>query len=457
MRRKGHNVFAGFVIVLAVVLGAAVSILLAIEYGRDRSDYVSLATMEAEVILKTVMVAIQTTASMRSDLQDAGVATNVIQEVVYKCGTGRLLQRLGTQGMFDYLVCQGDEGIVAGYGVSALSSVSADPFLQEALATDSFSTRVLTGLTTRIEAVLPFQTDKKKSYLLRVAIGMGTVARIEQRKMLRMAVVGGAMVMLMLVFIMYLFNVHNTRLLARERDTITGEVKLMQEQLRQQERASAMGRLAAAVAHEVRNPLNAIQLLMERLERETKATPDTAAKFTEFTRVIRGEMKRLNKIVKDFTEFSRAKAPVFVTTDPVALARDVCCLEQGEMQERSIMLRQDFGSCAPIMADPAQLAQALLNILKNAVEATSAGGEIVVRVAQDGEGTKFSVEDTGAGFTPESREHAYDLYFSTKEGGSGIGLAVTRRIVELHNGVIALHARAPQGAIVEITLPHEGA
>ena len=109
-----------------------------------------------------------------------------------------------------------------------------------------------------------------------------------------------------------------------------------------------------------------------------------------------------------------------------------------------------------MMADPVQFKQALVNILKNAVEATPPGGEIVVGVAQDGAGTVFRIEDTGRGFTAEEREHAFDLYYSHKEGGSGIGLAVTRRIVEQHQGMIALHARTPHGAVVEITIPTRG-
>jgi signal transduction histidine kinase len=300
---------------------------------------------------------------------------------------------------------------------------------------------------------MPFTTDTNRRFLLRVCLSMGTVNELGQRKMARLALFGSVMVMVTLLFVTYLFSLHSTRMLARERDAITAEVHQMQDRLRQQERASAMGRLAAAVAHEVRNPLNAIQLVVQRLERETTPTPESAGKFASFTRMLREEMKRLDRIVEDFVGFSKAKAAEFVATDPAALLRDVCSLEQGVLQQQDIALRQDIAACKPIMADPAQLTQALVNILKNAVEATPPGGEIVAAVAQTGTATVFRIEDTGRGFTPEEREHAFDLYYSHKEGGSGIGLAVTRRIVEQHNGTISLSPRKPCGSVVELAIP----
>ena len=404
-------------------------------------------------MLKTMLVAVQTTAGLRSRLEQAGLATNVIDDIVAHCGSGRLLQQLGAHGLFDYLACQDTNGVVIGYNAQGLSGIPGDPFLSHALDSDDFCTRILTGAAMRLEAVLPFSSDDRHDYLLRVCISLGTVKEIEQRKRQRMLLFGGAMVLVTLLFAAYLLNIHTTRALSRERDEVTAEVERIQRRLRQQERASAMGRLAAAVAHEVRNPLNAVWLLLERLERETVATPETAAKFTEFIRVTKDEMKRLNKIVDDFVEFTRTRPPVTQQIDPAAIVRDVCCLEQGVLAGQGVTLRQEAGPCTPITADPQQITQALVNIVKNAREATPAGGEIAVRVSQDGAWTVFSVEDTGPGLSTEAREHAFDLYFTTKKGGSGIGLAVTRRIVEQHHGDIQLLDRAPHGTIVEMKLP----
>jgi signal transduction histidine kinase len=453
MKRRKTHAFAGYMLVVAVILGVGVFVTLAYEYRRTREDFIALATAEARVVLNTLIVTLQTTSGIRQHMYDAGVATDAVAAVMAPYSTRRLLQRLGLRWTFDYLACQDEQGVIASYGIADLSTIAADPFLQRAISAHMFDTRLLSGERFRLEAVQPFLADDHV-YLLRACISLGSVQELEARRTRRQALLGGVVLCVTLLIITYVINIQNTRLLARERDAITVQVRHIQQQMSQQERITAVGRLAAGVAHEIRNPLNAVQILVQRLEREITATPDSTAKMTEFTRVIKEEIKRLNQIIEEFLRFARVQPPAFAPVDVCALVHDLCALELGETAERGLLLVTDCsGAPAPIAADPHQLKQALMNVIRNAIEATPAGGTISVTAGQADGWTTISVSDTGSGMSTTTRDRAFDLYFTTKERGVGIGLAITRRIIEAHHGDIALADNTPRGTTVHIRIP----
>jgi signal transduction histidine kinase len=437
-----------------VLLAVAVFTTMAFEHRRTRQDLLDLATHEARMVLDSVIVAIHTTSGIRQQLQDARVDPALVQRIVREYGTGMLLHRLGTRGAFDYLVCQDDSGIVAAYGITQLSSIEGDEFLDRAYRGNEFATRLLPGEPPRLEVVQPFVTDTHK-YLLRVSIDLYSIGLLEQRAMRRQMLLGAVFLFVIFLLTIYLLNIHNTRLLARERDSITAEVEIIQQRMRQQERVAAMGRLAAGIAHEVRNPLNAIQILVQRLERETVPRDDTADKFGQFTGVIKAELRRIDLIIEEFLQFARTRPPVFRQIDPAAVVNDVCMLERGVMEMKELRLEEDIrGPYRQITADPQQLMQALLNVVRNAIEATPPHGMVALSLEQRDGNTIFAVEDTGPGMNAEATEKAFDLYFSTKENGTGLGLAITRRIVEQHDGDIIIEPRAPRGTRVEIHIPN---
>jgi signal transduction histidine kinase len=257
-----------------------------------------------------------------------------------------------------------------------------------------------------------------------------------------------------LLLSIYIFTVHNIHLLSRERDAISEEVALIQQRLRQQERVLATGRLAAGVAHEIRNPLNAIQILVQRVEREITPGGEMEGKLHTFTRVMKEELKRLNSIIEEFLEFARSKPPQFQQCDPVKIIKDVCFLEGGVAKSQQITLKEVItDNLEMIWADPEQIKQSLLNVMQNALDATPEDGEITIKTVQDDGWTEFIVEDSGAGMTDEDYEKAFDLYYSTKEQGTGLGLAITQRIIEQHGGVIIMEPGETRGTIVTIRIP----
>jgi len=445
----------GFMMAVAVIIGSALFVMLGLEHRRTRQDFIDLATLEARVVLRTVVVAIQTASRIRVHLQQAQVDTNIVQEVMSHHGTGRILQHFGTFGMFDYLVCQDERGIVAAHGVTELSSIAADPFLRAALSNGMFNTRLLTDSPLRLEAVQPFATDRGQ-YLLRVAISLASVHELEQRKLRRTLLMGGISLLCILLLVVFVVNIHTARVLARERDAITRDVEQMQQRLHQQERVAAIERLASGVAHEIRNPLNAVQILAQRMEREVTPEAGSAAKYAEFIRVIKDELRRLNQIIEEFVRFARTKPPAFERVILADLLRDVCCLQHGVFQKKGVVLAEEFAAAhQPIDADPQQIKQALTNLLTNALEATPAGGTVTLSATQTRTHTTFRVSDTGCGVPADMHEHIFDLYgASGKEHGLGLGLAITRRIVQDHHGTIAMRANTPRGTIVEFTLPN---
>jgi signal transduction histidine kinase len=314
--------------------------------------------------------------------------------------------------------------------------------------------RILPGEKYCFETVCPFRVDGKK-YLLRVCFKIKSIQRLELHLMRRLVLQGAVFVFIILIIVLYFINIHSNRLLAREHDNMMAEVERIQQQLRQQERTAAMGQLAAGVAHEIRNPLNAIQILTQRIEREIQPGEADREKFMQFTRVIREEIKRLNEIIKQFLNFTSIKHPEFKKCNPLDIAKDIVLLENGVAHQKEINIKLKINK-KPILikADCYLLKQALVNVIKNAIEATPEYGKITVSIFQNNKTTDFIIEDTGVGMNEEEREKAFDLYFSTKNHGTGLGLAITRRIVDQHNGEIIIQSEELNGTVIIIRIPN---
>lgn len=452
-KAKERYIIPSLMTILSLLLTVVVFTAFWYEHRKTYEDFIEFAATESKIVLDTVVEAIHTTAGVRRYLEEQETDDTIVRTIVREYGTGRLLQRLGRYGVFDYLVCQDEAGIIAAYGVEEISRIAYDPFLSTMSAQDNFRTRMLPGTPTRMEAARLFEVEGN-TYYLRVCMPLITVEHLQERLVRRLAILGAVFLFVILLLIIYLVSVNNALLIARERDRITRRVDIMQRQLRQQERLHAMGRLAAGVAHEIRNPLNAAQILVQRLSMEVEATSGTREKFQKFTRIMRAELDRLSGIVKEFVEFARARKVVFTRVDPVRFTHDICVLERGEASARGITLTDEIpATLQPVDADKEQFHQALINVIQNAIDAAGDGGEVHVRVRQKDGMTQWCIEDTGVGMDEETREKAFDLYFTTKETGMGLGLAITQRIVQAHAGEIRIVPRTPRGTCVEIEIP----
>jgi len=234
----------------------------------------------------------------------------------------------------------------------------------------------------------------------------------------------------------------------------------MASQLDVATRLSAISRLTGGVAHEIKNPLNAIGLRLELL-RARLGEPDH--ELSGEIDILSKEVLRLDRVVKTFLDFSRPLDVHLQDLDLAVLAREVT--EFVTPQARLANIEIDFSApsepagsnAAMLRGDSDLLKQAILNLVSNAIDAMSdplkKGGRLQVRVEKSDDKLTLEVSDTGPGIPPELRDKVFQLYFTTKTGGSGIGLAMTYRAVQLHNGTISFKSDAGSGTTFRLEFP----
>ena len=229
-------------------------------------------------------------------------------------------------------------------------------------------------------------------------------------------------------------------------------IESINTQLQVSERLAALGRITAGVAHEVKNPLNSMRLWLENLKE--CLPPDSESGAKQAVQVLDKEIDRLDAVVKRFLDFTR---PMDVRLEPTQLAellREVLEIAQPQMQKANIHVAQLLPIDVPeVYVDRALLKQAVLNLVLNAGESMTGGGQLRLVLSRRGEMAEISVGDTGKGIPPEHRQKIFQLFFTTRPGGSGIGLASTFRIVQLLNGSIDFTTEVGKGTTFRIELP----
>jgi signal transduction histidine kinase len=247
----------------------------------------------------------------------------------------------------------------------------------------------------------------------------------------------GFMAAITLLSVGFLYK-SQTRHLAGMRD--------MERRLEKAERLSALGRLAAGVAHEIRNPLNAISMAAQRLR---------ADNLPALTEVIRDEIRRLNHIIEDFLAFSRTRGMEMVSNDLIQLMKQIALLMGEEAAPEGIAIHTQWKETAiAIPMDVDRLKQAFLNVVKNAIESIPGTGEVRISIEQvDKHLVSVVISDTGAGLTPEQIEKIFDLDYTTKEKGLGLGLPLAHEIIKGHGGEIRVSSQRGKGTTFVIHLP----
>jgi PAS domain S-box-containing protein len=223
-------------------------------------------------------------------------------------------------------------------------------------------------------------------------------------------------------------------------------------QLQVSERLAAVGRITAGVAHEVKNPLNSMRLWLENLKESLPSETDGAA--LQAVHVLDVEIDRLDAVVKRFLDFSR---PMDIRLEPTQLSnllREVLEVAQPQMQKSNVQVAQLLPIGIPeVFVDRDLLKQAVLNLVLNAVQAMPSGGQLQLTLSRHGDVAEITVGDTGMGIPLENRQKIFQLFFTTRPGGSGIGLASAFRIVQLHNGSIDFTTEVGRGTTFRIELP----
>ncbi|RPJ42803.1 MAG: PAS domain-containing protein [Candidatus Latescibacterota bacterium] len=255
------------------------------------------------------------------------------------------------------------------------------------------------------------------------------------------------------------------RAFAIEFRDVTGEVRVEQE-VRQLDRLATIGRFAAAIAHEIRNPLTGIYAGVQFLERTLPPANDQQSATYQ---IVREEVEHLNRIVEDMLGTARTPEPRLETVDPNEVARKARLLLEEDARRRSVRveLRPD-DSLPSVRLDPSLLLQVLLNLGRNALEASSAGGEITIETAvslgspsggtiaaaASGPGVEFRVRDHGPGISPSERARIFEPFRTSKRGGTGLGLYVSFQIMEKHGGALWVRTEVDEGSEFSAWVPY---
>ena len=223
--------------------------------------------------------------------------------------------------------------------------------------------------------------------------------------------------------------------------------------LRRSERLVTVGRMAAQVAHEVRNPLMSIGLNTEMLEDELQQT-GADADTLGLLKGIQGEVERLVGVTEGYLTLARLPSPEFEGTQVNDLLEDLIRFQRVELELEQIGLELELADSLPeISADGNQLRQAFLNLIRNAAEAMGSGGLLRITTSERAGGVDVSFADTGPGVPEAERETIFEPLYTTKRDGTGIGLAVTRQIVQVHGGAIECDVGVEGGGVFKVHLP----
>jgi two-component system, NtrC family, sensor histidine kinase HydH len=231
--------------------------------------------------------------------------------------------------------------------------------------------------------------------------------------------------------------------------TVYRELENNVEHVKRAARMSALGHLSAGLAHEIRNPLASIEGAASIVQNE----PGDDSLRQEFLTIIQAECHRLNRLITNFLDFARPRAPELRPASIPDLLRSTILLVSQTANRSNISIREDFAPVLPpCQCDAEQIRQAILNLLLNAVQAMPAGGEIVVSARHHQSQMIIRVQDHGPGIPPENVDSIYDPFFTTKSAGTGLGLAVSYQIAKQHGGELTLEENSPLGAGFALTI-----
>lgn len=231
------------------------------------------------------------------------------------------------------------------------------------------------------------------------------------------------------------------------------EIHAMEEALERSRRLAALGRMAAGIAHEIRNPLSTLRGFAQFFSRRNGA--DAVA--LQYADLMVSEVDRLNRTVSALLQFARPREPEFSSANLGDLLRRTAHLLADEMTAHRVELRLDLPA-EPLVfpVDPDLLTQMLINLLQNALAAIEVGGEIHLGADADGQSVRLWVEDTGKGMSAEECERMFEPFYTTRKEGTGLGLAVVQQIIEQHRGRIEVKSKPEQGTTITVILPQKG-
>ncbi len=300
-----------------------------------------------------------------------------------------------------------------------------------------------------LDITAPFTLDKKTAGIVRIGLERGSMDKIIAENQRNIFIFMLLVVVIALLSMWLLFHDQNRHL--------AGIIE-MERRLEKAERLSSLGQLAAGVAHEIRNPLNAISMATQRLKRDFLPSDEAQAlEFQNLSSVIRDEIRRLNGIIEEFLSFSKSRRLELSDFSVTEVLQKIVSLMSEEAKSRKITIETAWNlNPAVIPMDINKLQQAFLNFIKNAMESIEDQGNISITVAKESKNyVLVSIADTGCGMTTEEIEKIFSPEYTTKEKGLGLGIPLAMEIIRGHGGDVRVISRKGLGTTFEIILPRE--
>lgn len=341
--------------------------------------------------------------------------------------------------------------IVANSDATLIGSTEEDSFLKSALQGKRvlFRHDQLSQGNEIFEVVKPFSFKDKTMGLIRIGYTpeeiQPVLSQIKKNVFLS-------------IFFFLILGISAITLIGVNQNRHLKKMKEMEDRIHLAERLSSLGHLAAGVAHEIRNPLNAIGMGLQRLKREFLPREEAnREEYISFTELILKEIRRVNEIIEQFLTLSRPFQLNLKKSSLQELLGHLVTLFQEEASSLGIRLQADVPSdLPPLILDPEKLTQAFINIMKNAIQAMERKGTLRVEARFLNDKAEVTFSDSGPGIPPEQMEKIFDYYYTTKEKGVGLGLPIAHRIIEAHGGQMNIESRVGSGTKVIVTLPIGG-
>ena len=301
-----------------------------------------------------------------------------------------------------------------------------------------------------LDMAAPLKLNEKVVCIVRIGLDRGSMDKIIAENRLNIFIFMIFVVIIALLSMWLLYHDQNRHL--------AGIVD-MERRLEKAERLSALGQLAAGVAHEIRNPLNAISMAAQRLKRDFTPLDDNARAedFRNLSGVIKDEIKRLDGIIEEFLSFSKSRRLALSEFPLTEVLQKIVNLIREEASTRGITIETKWRlSPVVIPMDINKLQQAFLNLIKNAMESIPGAGNIVITVDKEGKNyIVVRISDTGCGMTAEEIERIFSPEYTTKEKGVGLGVPLASEIIRGHGGDIRVISSKGEGTTFEVVLPRE--
>jgi len=233
------------------------------------------------------------------------------------------------------------------------------------------------------------------------------------------------------------------------------ESRRLEEESKRKEKLSAMGELASGVAHEIRNPINAIGMIAQRLDKEFKVEKEEEEEFHSITSLLRSEVTRVNKIITQFLSYAKPLSLQIKKINSKTFFDDIYRLFSDQAKLKRVELIKLSDQSFDIMIDPELIKQSLMNLIQNAIDAVEKKGKVEINYFRKGNDLLIEILDSGKGIPDNDKNKIFDLYYTTKPEGTGLGLSIVQKIIAEHNGTIEVFSELNKFTKFKITIPQK--